>query len=213
MNDGANTIEEHIWTIVAGIGGLILGVVIGVLLFALIRNKNRFRWGKFLSRRQRYDFDGEKGTTSYELSPTKLDQKNNSVEYSKVPQRSSTPPLSKLNPNGVPLKVTDSPVLTKYSNTGRRHNRSMSSGCPVPHFIPTNGTSTPLASSPMGPNLRTTFHVEEPVPNTQYQKYGHNMVGRQFSREYPMSSFAPNHVTTGCHMKTNSLDLDYDRYK
>ena len=182
--------------------------MVGFLLFALIRNKNRFRWGKFLSRRNRYryDDDGEKG--SYELEPAKPDycQKNNAQEYSKVPQRSTTPPLSKLNPT--PNKITDSPVLTKYTNTGsgRRHNRSLSHGG---QFLPSNGTHHPVSSSPMGNNLRTTFHVDEPVPNPEYEKYGHNMIGRQISKEYPMVT--PNMMVVPPfphHAKTNSLDLD-----
>uniref|UniRef100_A0A1X7V831 Sema domain-containing protein n=1 Tax=Amphimedon queenslandica TaxID=400682 RepID=A0A1X7V831_AMPQE len=212
VNDAS--IEEHTWTIVAGAGGLTVGIVVGVLLFALIRNKNRFCWGKFLSRNRRchWDDDGEKG--SYELGPTKPDYppKNNAHDYCKVPVRSTTPPLSKLNPTP---KITDSPVLTKYTNTGsgRRHNRSMSHGG---QFLP-NGAhhpvaGSPIAGSPMGNNLRTTFHVDEPVPNPEYEKYGHNMIGRQISREYPMimPMVTPNRMVAPPfhHAKTNSLDLD-----
>ena len=195
--------EDHTWTIVAGGGGLIVGVVLGLILFALIRNKDKFCWGRFLSRRQRYNFDDDE--KQYEM-PTLIKTERNNADYTKSFQRSSTPPLSKLGqPTSMtPEKVTDSPILSKYTNTGKTHNRSMSSGGQIlPFTIPTNGTSTPL-SSPMGPNLRKTFHVEEPVTNTQRQKYGKNVVGRQLSKEYPMN---PN---GGYHMKTNSLDLEYE---
>lgn len=202
-------IEKHTEALVAGAGGLIVGVVVGFLLFALLRNKNRFCWGKFIpSRRRRYHYDDdqEKGVT-YELSVKHGDyqHKNNATEYTKVPQRSTTPPLTKLNP--APNKITDSPVLSKYTNTGRTHNRSRSFGG---QFLPSNGiTPHPVSNTPMGSNLRATFHVDEPVPNAEYEKYGHNMVGRQLSKEYPMVT--PNRMVVGSfphHVKTNSLDLD-----
>jgi hypothetical protein len=207
--------EDHTWTIVAACGGTIVGIVIGFLLFAVIRNKDKFCWGKYLSRRRRYDFNDEESKT-YELP-------NN---YSKVTQfeRSSTPPLSKLNPipNITPQKVTDSPILTKYANTKKHHSRSLSSGGQLPMFpmaapAPTYGTppaiklGSPVLTSPMvGSNLRKTFHVEQPITNSERQRYGKNMIERQLSKEYPMDA-TPG--SNSFHMKTFSLDLDYDMYK
>ena len=187
--------------------------MLGLICFALIRNKDRFCWGKFFSRRNGYNYDEEKIDDDYEMTQTHKmpDTRNNS--YSKVPQRPSTPPLTKLNPtlaNGGPShKVTDSPVLSKYSNPERTHSRSMSSGgqfIPTLFPVPTNGTTL----SPIGSNLRHTFHVEEPVNNSQRQKFGKNMVGRQLSKEYPMTTSFHAH-TNGYHVKTGSLDLDYDK--
>lgn len=196
--------EDHTWTYVAGGGGLTIGIVIGLILFALMKNKDKFCWGKFFSRRRRYNYNDDEGQNKYEMTYYKVDRNN--AEYSKGFQRSSTPPLSKNQPpSNVIDKVQESPVLSKYTSTGNKtHNRSLSSGGPIvlPFSLP-NPTSSPL-SSPMGPNLRKTFHVEEPVKNTERQKYGKNVVGRQLSKEYPMNS------TGSFHMKTSSLDLEYD---
>ena len=191
-----------------------MGVVIGLLLFALVRNRNKYLWGKLLSRNNHYDFSQgeEKIQRQYESNNSaSMELKtmyNNAMECNgKVqPARPSTPPLTKLNPtNSQPRKVTDSPVLSKYSNTDRKHNRSMSSGgsYAFPGF-------EPITAPPMGsPNLRETYYIEESLSNFERQKYGKNFVGRQLSKEYPMS-VGPS--VTGTHSKSHSLDLDHDYF-
>ena len=197
---------------VAGCGGLIVGIAVGLVLFALIRNRNKFIWYKLCSRRSRYNFDDkteepyEMGRVNNEKPVESNSKKNNYVEYSKVPPRPSTPPLSKLNPSSQPGKVTDSPVLTKYSKTGKTHNRSMSSGGQFPPIVGITGYEpspfySPVHETSMRGNIRQTFHVEETISNTDRQKYGKNMVSKQLSREYPIMD------TNSHHAKSGSLDL------
>ncbi len=198
-----------------GIGGacFLVGIAFGIVLFACIRNKDKFIWGKMLSRNRRLNFesDNEK-CTQYEMRNTKLDAypKNNEYDYIKetTPNRPSTPPLTKLNPSSLPGKVTDSPVLSKYTKTGKTHNRSMSSGGQFPiSFTIADSPSrhSPVPESPVRKNMRNTFHVEEGVSNNERQKYGKNIVSKQLSREYPMTfnDTTPYHCY---HSKTSSLD-------
>ena len=195
-----------------------MGVVIGLLLFALVRNRNKYLWGKLLSRNNHYDFsEGEEKIQRQYETNNNMELKtvyNNTLECNGKlpPARPSTPPLTKLNPTSgsqLPHKVTDSPVLSKYSNTDRKHNRSMSSGgsFAFPGFEPI--TAPPVVGSPMGNNLRETYYIEESVSNNERQKYGKNVVGRQLSKEYPMS-VGPS--INGTHSKSHSLDLDHDYF-
>ena len=197
-----------------GIGGacFIAGIAFGIVVFACIRNKDKFIWGKMLSRNRRLNFDNddEKCNNQYEMCNTKNDdfQKNNGYEYTKeTTPRPSTPPLTKLNPTSQPGKVTDSPILSKYTTTaGKTHNRSMSSGGRFPMSFPIIDTPphhSPVPESPVRKNIRNTFHIEEGVSNNERQKYGKNIVSKQLSREYPMSY---SDGSPYFHAKTNSLD-------
>ena len=198
---------------IIGIGAacFLAGIAFGVVVFACLRNKDKFIWGKMLSRNRRLNFDEEEPKYNrYEMYPTKGDEyeKNNAFDYVKdSTPRPSTPPLTKLNPTTQPGRVTDSPVLSKYTKTGRGHNRSLSSGGQFPVSFPnpheTSGYHSPVPESPIRKNIRNTFHIEEGVSNIDRQRFGKNVVSKQLSREYPMTM---NDSST--HFHSNSLDLD-----
>lgn len=203
-----------------GISGacFLAGVAFGIVIFACLRNKDKFIWGKMLSRNRRLNFseDNEKYCNGdYEMYPTKIDEyeKNNAHDFVKdSTPRPSTPPLSKLDPTSQPGKVTDSPVLSKYTPTGKSsHNRSFSSGGmqfpPMPVLLPTESSCSPVPDSPIRNNMRNTYHIEEGVSNVDRQKYGKNVVSKQLSREYPMAYNDATMNGSTFHAKTNSLDL------
>ena len=203
-----------------GIGAVcfLVGIAFGIVTFACLRNKDKFIWGKMLSRNRRLNFseDHEKCNGQYEMCTTKGSEyeKNNAFDYAKDhTPRPSTPPLTKLNPTGsMPGGITDSPVLSKYTPTGRQgHARSFSSGgqFPLPTLADTPTRHSPVPESPIRKNLRNTFHLEEGVSNSDRQRYGKNVVSKQLSREYPMTNGDANHH----HVKTHSFDLNVDGWK
>ena len=170
---------DHIWTIVAAVGGLIVGVVVGLLLFAAVRNREKFVWWNYLSRRH-YDNDSNEKCDNFCVSPNKVYETDMPVNNAKpLPPRPTTPPLTKLNPTSPQTKkITDSPVLTKYTTTPR-HRRSNSSGGSFAI------QAADLASSHMN-NVKHTVHVEESVSNSDRQRFGKNVISRQISQDYPV---------------------------
>ena len=186
-----DSIMDNIWTIVAAVGGLIVGMVLGLLLFAAIRNREKFLWWHCLSRRH-YDGDSDEKCEDYCIDFTKVPEQN--INNAKpLPPRPTTPPLTKLNPT-TPLKITDSPVLTKYTSTSR-HRRSNSSGGSF-NIQPADQACLHLN------NVKHTVHVEESVSNSDRQRYGKNMISRQISKDYPMPS---KETSVSYRAQTNSL--------
>lgn len=191
---------DFIWPIVAGVGGLVVGIFFGIVLFALIRNRHNFIWSP-RNRRGDYavSYDNGKEPRSNGAAE-KADSWLNNSEYSKPANRPSTPPLTKLNPTSTPSlsRVTDSPVLTKYQKD-RGHSRSQSSGGMNPFTTYNNHAD---------PNLKTTVVVEEKVTNRDRERFGHNMVSRQISKEYPMTNTPARYTTVEYHARSGSLDID-----
>ena len=212
--------NTHTYTL-CGVGGagLVVGIALGMILFACLRNKDKFIWGKLLSRNRRLNFneDHDKhisyNNNTYEMQEKTMDiEKNNLGDYEKpLLGRPSTPPLTKNNPATQP--GMESPVLSKYTKTGKTHNRSLSSGgqFPLPPLGPppsfetcTSGHHSPVPESPISKNTRYTYHVEEGVSNSDRQKWGKNMVSKQLSREYPVTA---SENSGFFHSHSNSLDL------
>lgn len=189
----SDSISDNIWTITAAAGGLIVGLVLGLLLFAAIRNREKFLWWHCLSRR-RYDFTSQDKEDLYFGASSDSNQNN----YTKPPPpRPTTPPLTKLNPTTPQSrKITDSPILTKYTPTGR-HRRSCSSG----GFIAMQPSDQSFLHFN---NIKHTIHVEETVSNSDRQHYGKNIASRQISKDYPEQSRS---TSVGYHAKTSSLDF------
>ena len=172
------SIMDHIWTIVAGVGGLIVGMVVGLLLFAAIRNREKFLWWHYLLHRH-CDSDSDEKREDYciDLNTCKLPEQSIN-NFKPLPPRPTTPPLTKLNPTAPhTMKITDSPILTKYTSTSR-HRRSNSSGGSL-------GIQTADQAGLHLNNVKHTVHVEESVSNSDRQRYGKNMVSRQISKDYP----------------------------
>ena len=184
-----DSIMDHIWTIVAAIGGLIVGMVVGLLLFAAIRNREKFLWWHYLSRRH-CDDDSDEKSDDYSIDK----YINNNTKP--LPPRPTTPPLTKLNPVTAPhaMKITDSPILTKYTSTSR-HRRSNSSGGSL-------GVQVADQTCFHLNNVKHTMHVEESVSNNDRQRYGKNVISRQISKDYPMPS---KESSVSYQAQTNSL--------
>ena len=173
----SNTIMDHIWTIVAAVGGLIVGMVAGLLLFVAIRNREKFLWWHYISTRH-CDGDSNEKAEDYCINFSKMSNNN----AKPPPPRPTTPPLTKLNPTTPQTrKITDSPVLTKYTSTTSRHRRSNSSG----------GSFSIQIADPACSHLNNVKHtvpVEECISNSDRQRFGKNVLSRQVSKDYPMPS-------------------------
>lgn len=188
----------------AGVGGLVVGAALGIVFFAVLRNHKNFCWSP---RNRRGDYDvTEYKDQVYDDMPRKADNWKNNYEGGPPLPRPSTPQLTKLNPTGnhpIVVKVTDSPVLSKYRQSNG-HSRSHSSGGQNPVF---GAYENPAYNNHHGnPNLKSTVMVEEVVTNRDRVLFGPNVVGRQMSKEFPVQS-SPHHMKVGYHAKTGSLDM------